>query len=176
MSPLTQLYKLCSLSLCVNQLNFPVVKSHQLVSLNAHWQPIIVKWNKQKSIPWVCSPLRQLSTMYNFASISDPSIIPKLHQLDLLKGKGKSVKLIDTVAYDWTRVALRLHFERHHINRIDQDCHQQSIRACRTMFNDWLEGTGRKPTSWITLIEVLKEAEMLKVATDLECILGNIHK
>ena len=101
--------------------------------------------------------------------------MPKLHQLDLLEGNCKSIKLINTIAYNWDKVALRLHFEHHHIKRIKQDCRQQSIEACMTMFIDWLDGTGRKPMSWLTLIEALKEAEMSEVATDLECILGMFH-
>lgn len=98
--------------------------------------------------------------------------MPKLYQLDLLSGNGKTVRLMDAIAYNWDRVALRLHFEHYDISRIGRDHHQQSILACRTMFNDWLNGQGRQPTSWNTLIEALKEAEMSGVAADLESILG----
>ena len=92
--------------------------------------------------------------------------------------------MIDTVAYIWDRVAFRLHFNGCDIKRISRDHHQQSILACKTMFCEWLDGKGRKPTSWNTLIEALKEvedsdienkAEISKIATDLECILGTMN-
>ena len=109
--------------------------------------------------------------------ISDPSIgasIPKLHQLDLLEGNGKRVKLINSVAPIWDRVALRLHFEGCDIDQIMRDYPQQCAVASRTMFSDWLNGKGRRPTSWNTLIQALKEmgVELSKIATDLESILG----
>ena len=40
------------------------------------------------------------------------------------------------------------------------------------VFTEWLEGKGRKPTTWETLITALKEGEFLTVASDLEIIFG----
>ena len=36
------------------------------------------------------------------------------------------------------------------------------------VFTEWLEGRGRKPTTWETLIAALKEGEYLTIAKDLE--------
>ena len=36
------------------------------------------------------------------------------------------------------------------------------------MFTQWLEGNGRKPTSWKTLIIALKEAKLCTLAEELE--------
>lgn len=33
----------------------------------------------------------------------------------------------------------------------------------------WLEGEGRKPVQWATLIQVLKDISMLTLAEDIEC-------
>ena len=95
----------------------------------------------------------------------------KLHQLDLLEGNGKTVRVIDMVASKWEKVALRLHFSGHDISRIERD-HNKSVRACQTMFTEWLEGKGRKPVTWDTLIKALGEAELSQVARDLEIVLG----
>lgn len=40
------------------------------------------------------------------------------------------------------------------------------------VFTEWLEGKGRKPTTWETLITALKEGEFLTVASDLEIVFG----
>ena len=40
------------------------------------------------------------------------------------------------------------------------------------MFSDWLEGKGRQPTTWETLIKALEEADFSEVANDLKDVLG----
>lgn len=112
--------------------------------------------------------------------MADPSVsatTPKLHELDLLKGNRKTVKLIDAVSPIWDKMALRLHFEQFDIDQIKRDHHQQCALACQTMFSEWLKGKGRKPASWNTLIEALREvgeSDIESIVADLECILGTI--
>ena len=98
--------------------------------------------------------------------------IPKLHELDHIEGNGKIVKVIEHVASTWNKIALRLHFNHHDICRISRDFHQQSVQAMSTVFTEWLEGKGRKPVTWETLILALKEGEYLTIANDLEVIFG----
>ena len=90
-----------------------------------------------------------------------------------MEGNGKIVKVIRAVAAMWDHVALSLHFEAHDISRIKMDHRQQSVQAMiTTVFHEWLEGGGRQPTTWQTLIKTLNEAGFLSVASDLENILG----
>ena len=100
---------------------------------------------------------------------------PALHELDLLKGSNskKTIRIIDRIAYKWRRVAIRLHFEAHQIEGIEQDCHYQTSDASRKMIMKWLDGGGslRKPITWATLIEALEEADLSEVAKDIVSIL-----
>ena len=98
--------------------------------------------------------------------------IPKLHELDRIKGNGKVVKVIEKVASTWNKIAVRLYFNHHNISRISRDSHEQSVQAMSAVFTEWLEGKGRKPTTWETLITALKEGEFLTVASDLEIVFG----
>ena len=81
---------------------------------------------------------------------------------------------MDRVAVKWEIVATRLHFEAYDIVRLRRDSPYQSIQACRSVFTEWLEGKGRQPRTWATLIEVLKEAELSILAHELEYIFGKI--
>ena len=99
--------------------------------------------------------------------------IPKLHELDLFEQCSLMVKITDRVAAKWKEVALRLHFEGHDIGVIDRDNHYQSLSACCAMFTRWLDGNGRKPTTWRTLIVALKEANLSTLAEELEKIFLN---
>ena len=95
---------------------------------------------------------------------------PCLHELDLIASKGKTVNVIGKAAYGWEKVATRLYFEGHDISRIQRD-KPQAEDACRTMFAEWLEGKGRTPTTWETVIQALNEAKQGELARDLQEVL-----
>ena len=95
---------------------------------------------------------------------------PRLYELDRITGSGKTVKVINRAAHEWKKVATRLYFEGHDILTIQRNEHQVED-ACRTMFIEWLEGKGRTPTTWETVINALEEAELADVAKDLKDIL-----
>ena len=108
-----------------------------------------------------------------FTDLPTLSSLPKLHHLDLIEGNGKTVRVIAQSASKWERVALSLHFESHDMSRLSRDYHLRSFEACQTVFTEWLNGKGRKPVTWNTVIKALKEAELSEVATDLQDILSN---
>ena len=95
---------------------------------------------------------------------------PRLYELDLIAGKGKTVNVIDKTTCAWEKVAIRLHFEGHDISRIKRN-ERQAEDACRTMFTEWLEGKGRNPTTWGTVLHALNEARQGELAKDLEEVL-----
>ena len=80
------------------------------------------------------------------------------------------MNVIDKTAYAWEKVATRLHFEGHDISRIRRN-ERQAEDACRTMFAEWLEGKGRSPTTWCTVLQALNEARQGELAKDLEEVL-----
>ena len=83
------------------------------------------------------------------------------------------MNVIDKTACAWEKVATRLHFENHDISRIRRNEHQAED-ACRTMFGEWLEGKGRTPTTWGTVLQALNEARQGELANDLEEVLETI--
>ena len=94
--------------------------------------------------------------------------IPKLHELERFEQYSLITTIIDRVAPQWKVVVLHLNFENHYIEIIEMSCHYQPVPACRTMFSQWLEGNGHKPTTWRTLIIALKEAKLNTLAEKLE--------
>ena len=101
------------------------------------------------------------------------SSMPKLHHLNRIEGSnGKTVKVIKRAAAKWESVATSLHFESHDISCIRKDYPQQSVDACRTVFSEWLQGNGRKPTTWNTVIKALEEADLSELASELKIVLS----
>ena len=99
---------------------------------------------------------------------------PKLYQLQCLQCRGRRVKIIETVAAKWEEVALALHFEGHTIQNIRYDPHIQCIdTACRVMLQKWLDGEGRQPVAWGTLMDALIDIGFVTVVEDLQEILRN---
>ena len=96
---------------------------------------------------------------------------PKLHQLGYLKLNNQRIKMIERVASRWESVATQLHFEGHLIDTIKMESHYQVDSACRKMFIRWLEGIGRQPITWRTLIDTLDEAGLPRVAHELSNII-----
>ena len=99
---------------------------------------------------------------------------PELHQLDLLEHSGKSVRLIQHMTAKWEQIARRLYFKGHMIETIRKDCPQQAESACQSMLTKWLNGEGRQPISWRTLITVLNEADLSSVAQDLDELIKSV--
>ena len=93
-----------------------------------------------------------------------------MDQIDRIEGSGKVVKVIKIVAGKWERVAVRLLFDQHDIERINRD-HHQTIPSCQAMFAEWIDGEHRKPVNWKTLITALEEAEFSELASDLQVVL-----
>ena len=81
--------------------------------------------------------------------------------------------VINKTACAWEKVATRLHFEGHDISRIRKN-ERQAEDACRTMFSEWLEGKGRTPTTWGTVLQALNEVRQGELANDLEEVLETI--
>ena len=102
------------------------------------------------------------------ASLSNHT--PVFHELDLLERHSKKLQLIKQITSTgkWERVATQLYFPADAIELISRDAHHRCDSTCRTMFSRWLDGEGREPRTWGTLVTVLYEADLSSVANELE--------
>ena len=87
---------------------------------------------------------------------------------------GKIIEIIKYIAADWhDRVGIHLNFDStgrtlaliRARNRSDPEA------CCIDMMMEWLEGRGRQPANWATLVNVLKDAEFSVLAEDVEQLL-----
>ena len=70
--------------------------------------------------------------------------------------------------------AVRLYFEINDIScTIRVVTHYQSIDACRTVFNECLEGNGRKQERIMSLIKALEEAHLSELSADSKIVFSN---
>ena len=89
---------------------------------------------------------------------------PKLCELQLLKlASRRELRIIETVAPHWKKVAIALGFNQARIKTIEMGSHYQPEEACREIFSSWLNGAhDLKPVTWSSLIQCLKEAKLME--------------
>ena len=107
----------------------------------------------------------KVAAIYLHYNITDK--IPNLKELQLLKTEdGSSVRIIETIAYDWQSVAIALGFDGPRIKNIEKDHPNQCEDASCDMLSRWLHGEHdlHGPLTWDTLIGCLEQAEMMELA------------
>ena len=55
-----------------------------------------------------------------------------------------------------------------HIQELEHLCQKNGEQISIHILNEWLEGKGKKPTTWATLVKVIKDIGMGEVAKKLE--------
>ena len=123
------------------------------------------------SLMSVCQPVHNV-VMYFLSPCIFQADKPELHQLKCLRCRGRTLKIIETVAEQLEQLeemTLALQLEDHFTNTFKGD----PVPACCEMMQQWLDGEGRKPVTWSTLIKSLIEAGFLHLAENLQEILRN---
>ena len=113
---------------------------------------------------------------------------PSLAALRLMKTPdGRRIEIIKTVAPMWWAVGDLLDFDRSGktMDTIYGEEYQRGGEeaVCRKMFQLWLDGKGRKPVSWATLLDIMEDspfkelAQIVRMALtyEFECMYTSIH-
>ena len=97
--------------------------------------------------------------------------MPKLHQLQLLKGRGQVFRVMESIASRWKQLATALGFERSRIKSIEQNSHYNTEDACLSMFMRWQNGEhDLKPSTWGNLILALQACGERNLANSLKSV------
>ena len=80
------------------------------------------------------------------------------------------MKIISTIAAKWEKFGILLDFDEtgRILDRIAKDHPSDAERCCTQMMKEWLEGRGRQPATWATLIDLLKDADINDLTQQLE--------
>ena len=100
-----------------------------------------------------------------------PDTQPTLQQLThMIDNCGKEVQIIQNIAAKWKEVGILFNFDpTGRTNDLINARNSSDPEACCTdMMKVWLEGKGRQPATWATLVEVLRNANFNCLANDME--------
>jgi hypothetical protein len=109
--------------------------------------------------------------MYACVFIAVLDEMPRLRELHRLCRDSIVVNVVRAVAPSWETFALCLGMERNMIDIWKRNAHYQVEDAARRLFCHWLDGNGRTPNTWKTLIQALHENDLPIIATEVEEIL-----
>lgn len=130
-------------------------------------------WDGHTSPQTTCFPSSNVVLKSRAFLIFLTGDVPTLRELQCLKGKdGKTkVKVIDTVAAIWTKVANLLDINSSIIDQLEYD-YRRVADACEGMFKRRLEDDEfPEPLTWNIVIEVLKDCELNVCAEQLQTLL-----
>ena len=118
---------------------------------------------------YVMVPLPQAILFFNSFL---PSATPNLgHLMSIYVGQLNIVQSIGT-SYPTLGIPL---LEDHNGVLVDalRSEHQHNVEAItRAIFQRWITGTGRKPTTWRTLVDVLRECKLAAQADAIDAYFG----
>jgi hypothetical protein len=109
------------------------------------------------------------------SSINTVGAVPRLALLGKLTTRdGQRIEIIKTIAPRWQDIAVHLDFDPTGLTlrQIQADEGGKGVKSCcRAMFQYWLEGNGRKPVSWDTLLEILEDCNYGALAAQIKSTL-----
>lgn len=94
--------------------------------------------------------------------------VPKLSHLNVLQLSNKRIKIIESIQPEWKKIARLLEIREESIKTIEMENPKSVYECCCAIFIKWLEGSGLKPISWNTLIDVLFRLEKDNIAKELK--------
>ena len=99
-------------------------------------------------------------------AISDRPTLPLLHNLPT--PSGGFINIIQRITQVNHTLGIRLHRYGDITANIEAQYRGDQCRITEEIFHKWLNGTGRTPRSWATLVAVLREMRMEALALEIE--------
>lgn len=97
--------------------------------------------------------------------------MPELHQLQLLKGRGQTLRVMETIAPRWKQLAIALGFDQSRIKSIERNSHYKTEDASLSTLIRWRNGEhDLKLCTWANLILALQACGERALANSLKSI------
>ena len=88
----------------------------------------------------------------------------------LVDGISKIVNIIQKTSTSYSQLGMHLLDDDNCeiIDVLKEKCHHDPVEIITAVYKKWISGTGKKPTTWQTLIGVLREIELNSLADEIE--------
>ena len=84
----------------------------------------------------------------------------------VVDGEKKSINIIQRMGTSYEKLGMFLLEDDNGdiVDSLKEACHQDPIQITTAVYKKWISGTGRKPVTWQTLVDVLREIDLNRVA------------
>ena len=86
-----------------------------------------------------------------------------------IDGVKKNIKIIQKTNTHYTELAMHLLNDDNCdiVSGLEEKCHHDPVKIITAVYKKWIDGTGRTPVTWQTLVDVLKEIELHSLADEI---------
>ena len=139
-------------------------------SLSSFYLQCKPKQHENEPVRIQSEPLVEIPRLYNSPHFSYQPTLPRLHTLTTSFG---SVKIIERIGVKNRCLGILLLND--YTGAITSNIEAQYVpdqnRITEAILQRWLEGTGRTPQTWATLLTVLREMELSTLAEEIDALL-----
>ena len=88
-------------------------------------------------------------------------------------GAKKNLNIIQRTSTHYENLAMHLLDDDNCeiVDCLKEQCRGNPVEIVTAVYKKWIQGTGRKPVTWQTLVDVLKEIELNSLAEEIETVL-----
>ena len=88
----------------------------------------------------------------------------------MVDGEKKTIDIIQRTGTSYEKLGMFLLEDDNGdiVDSLKEPCHHDRIQITRAVYKKWISGTGRKPVTWQTLVDVLREIDLNRVADDID--------
>ena len=88
----------------------------------------------------------------------------------VVDGEKKTINIIQRTGTSYEKLGMFLLEDDNGdiVDSLKEACHHDPIQITTAVYKKWITGTGRKPVTWQTLVDVLREIDLNCVADDID--------
>ena len=112
-----------------------------------------------------------------FSSLCVPPVVPSVPQwpptlttLTCFKTSSGSINVAERIGPQYLTFGIQLLKDDTGaiIDAIEEECHHKAYKINLKILRRWIEGQGRRPLTWATLINVLRDTQLAVLASEIE--------
>ena len=92
----------------------------------------------------------------------------------LIDGVKKNLNIIQRTMKSCTKLGMLLLVDDNCdiVDSLEEKYHRDPEKIVTAVYKKWISGTGRKPVTWQTLVDVLRDIELNSLAEEIEALLN----
>ena len=93
----------------------------------------------------------------------------------LVGGEKKNINIVQKTSTRYNQLGMHLLDDDNGdiVDGLKERCFHDPVETVTAVYKKWISGTGRKPVTWQTLVDVLRDIELNSVADDIEAVLSS---